>query len=124
MESNYQKWENLSYLAVAILLGYIVATIGAKVVGVYDLESRVRNVDLIVRGTSVGAAAILFLALYRSQQSNQFMNEVMVELSRVTWPTQKDTTSATMIVIVMVIVSGLFLCLLDYIWTTLLKWVL
>jgi preprotein translocase SecE subunit len=124
MESNYQKWVNLSYLAVAILLGYLVFSLAAKVVGIYDLETRVRNVELIIRGLSMVAAGILFLVLYRNQQANQFMNEVMVELSRVTWPTQKETINGTIVVIIMVIFSGLVLGLLDYLWTTLLKWIL
>lgn len=123
-QSQYQKWVNLSYLVVAALLGYLVFALGAKIVGIYDLEARVRNVDLIVRGVSVAAAAILFLALYWNQQANQFMNEVMVELSRVSWPTQKETSSATMIVIIMVVISGMVLGLMDYLLTTLLKWVL
>lgn len=124
MENQYQKWVNLSYLALAVLLGYVFFSLGAKFVGVYDLEARVRNIDLIIRGVSVALAGILFLVLYRNEQANQFMNEVMVELSRVTWPTQKETTNATMIVIVMVVVSGMILGLLDYLWTTLLKWVI
>jgi preprotein translocase subunit SecE len=52
------------------------------------------------------------------------MNEVMVELSRVTWPTQKETTTSTIVVIVMVVISGLILGFLDYLWTALLKLVL
>jgi preprotein translocase subunit SecE len=78
----------------------------------------------VLRGVSVAAGAILFVVLYRNDQVNQFMNEVVVELSRVTWPTQKDTTSATFVVIVMVIISGMILGLLDYCWVQLLKWVL
>lgn len=124
MEGQNQKWVNLSYLALAVLVGYIVFALAAQIVGIYDLEARVRNVDLIVRGASVFSAAILFFVLYRNERSNQFMNEVVVELSRVTWPTQKETSSATMIVIVMVVISGMVLGLLDYLWTTLLKWVL
>lgn len=124
MESNYQKWVNLSYLVVAALLGYIVFSVGLKLIGVYDLEARVRNAELIIRGLSVAAATILFIFLYRNENANQFMNEVMVELSRVTWPTQKETTSGTVVVVIMVIFSGLFLGFLDYIWTNLLKWVL
>lgn len=124
MESNFQKWVNLSYLVVAVLLGYIVFSLGAKLIGVYDLEARVRNAELILRGISVTAAAILFISLYRNEGANQFMNEAMVELSRVTWPTQKETTSGTVVVIIMVIFSGLFLGFLDYLWTNLLKWVL
>ena len=124
MESQHQKWVNLSYLALAILLGYIVFSVAGKVVGAYDLEARVRNIELVLRGVSVLVGAIVFLGLYRNEQANQFMNEVMVELSRVTWPTQKDTRSATMVVIIMVVISGMVLGFLDYCWIQLLKWVL
>ncbi|MBI2712066.1 MAG: preprotein translocase subunit SecE [Bdellovibrio sp.] len=124
MESQHQKWVNLSYLLAAVLLGYIVFSVAGKVVAAYDLETRVRNVELILRGASVGVGALLFIGLYRNQQANQFMNEVVVELSRVVWPPQKDTTSSTFIVIIMVLVSGLFLALLDYTWVQLMKWIL
>jgi preprotein translocase subunit SecE len=124
MESQHQKWVNLSYLTVAVLLAYIVFSLAGKVVGAYDLEARIHSIDLVLRGVSVAAGAILFVVLYRNDQVNQFMNEVVVELSRVTWPTQKDTTSATFVVIVMVIISGMILGLLDYCWVQLLKWVL
>jgi preprotein translocase SecE subunit len=124
MESQHQKWVNLSYLAVALLVGYIVFSMTGKLVGTYDLEARIHNIDLIFRVLSVLIGVGFFLALYRNQKTNQFMNEVVVELSRVTWPTQKDTTSATLVVIVMVVISGMILGLLDYCWIQLLKWVL
>ena len=124
MESQHQKWVNLSYLAAAFLFGYVVFSMAGKVVGVYDLETRVRNIDLILRGISIVAGGLLFLGLYKHKQANQFMNEVMLELSRVAWPTQKDTSSATAIVVLMVVVSGVVLGFLDYCWIQLLKWVL
>lgn len=124
MESQHQKWVNLSYLAIAILFGYLIFSFAGKIVGTYDLEARIRNIELILRGVAVVSGALLFLGLYRNDQANQFMNEVVVELSRVTWPTQKDTSSATMIVIIMVVISGMVLGFLDYCWIQLLKWVL
>jgi preprotein translocase subunit SecE len=124
MENQYQKWVNLSYLALAAIVGYIVFEFAFKMVGIYDLETRVRNVELIVRGASLLLGGIVFFGLWRSDQTNQFMNEVMVELSRVTWPTSKETANATFIVIIMVLISGMVLGLLDYFWTLLLKWVL
>ena len=95
-----------------------------KVVGIYDLETRIRNIELILRVVSVLAGGLLFIALYRHEKANQFMNEVVVELTRVTWPTQKETSSATFIVIVMVVISGMVLGLLDYCWIQLMKWIL
>lgn len=124
MESQYQKWVNLSYLALAAIVGYIVFSMAGKIVGVYDLETKFRSIDLILRGLAFLVVAVVFGVLYKNQQSNQFMNEVMVELSRVTWPTQKETTSGTIVVLVMVIITGLVLGFLDYIWTMLLRFVL
>jgi preprotein translocase subunit SecE len=124
MESEHQKWVNLSFLAVAILFGYIIFSTAGKIVGAYDLEARVRNIDLILRSISAIAGGILFLVLYKNEQANQFMNEVLVELSRVAWPTQRDTRSATIVVIIMVLISGMVLGLLDYCWVQLLKWIL
>src|ERR1700745_3525453 len=115
MESQYQKWVRLSYLAVAALLGFLVLTLANKVVGTYDLETRVRNVELIVQVASIALGAILFLILDRNEHANQFMNEVMEELSRVTWPATKETSSATFVVIIMVLISGMALGLMDYI---------
>ena len=124
MESQFQKWVNLSYLAVAALLGYLVLSLTNKVVGTYDLETRVRNIELIVQIGSVVCAGLLFLILYRNDKANQFMNEVMLELSRVTWPTTKETSSATFVVIIMVLISGMALGLMDYVWTSLMKLIL
>jgi preprotein translocase SecE subunit len=124
MESQFQKWVNLSYFAVAFLLGYVIFSLSTHVIGAYDLEAKFHNVELVMRIVSVVAGAILFAVLYRHDEANQFMNEVMVELSRVTWPTQKETSSGTVVVIVMVIISGFLLGFFDYFWTTLLKWVL
>lgn len=124
MESHHQKWVNLSYLVVSALLGFIVFTLALKVIGAYDLEARVRNLDLIVRIVSIALGGLLFLVLYRNETSNQFMNEVAVELGRVTWPTQKETMNATFVVLIMVLISGLVLGFLDYVWTKLLQWVL
>ena len=92
--SQYQKWVNLSYLAVAGLVIYITFTAGQYAVGAYDLESRVRNIELILQGGFHRRwARSRFLVLYRHEQANQFMNEVMTELTRVTWPTQKETSN-------------------------------
>lgn len=124
MENQYQKWVNLSYLVLAILVGYIVFSLSLRLISIYDLEARIRNVELIIRILSIIGGGFVFFILYRNGRANQFMSEVMGELSRVTWPMQKETMSATAIVIVMVLISGMFLGLLDYFWTLLLKWVL
>ena len=80
--------------------------------------------ELIVQGIAVLSGLVLFLALNRSEPVNQFMTEVVVELSRVSWPTQKESRASTVLVVIMVVVSGLFLGLMDYLWTVILKWLI
>jgi preprotein translocase subunit SecE len=124
MENQQQKWVTLSYLAVAALLSFVALQLGQKLVGAYDLEAKVRNAEMILRMVSILLGAVLFFVLYRSEPATQFVSEVVVELSRVTWPNQKETRSATVLVIIMVLISGLFLGFLDYLWTVVLKWVI
>jgi len=124
METQYQKSVYISYAVVGVVVYTILFSAGLYVGGAYDLEARVRNYELVVRAVSVLAGFVVYLSLYRHQRATQFMNEVVTELVRVTWPTPKETANATFIVIVMVVISGMILGLLDYIWTALLKMVL
>ncbi|MBL7180569.1 MAG: preprotein translocase subunit SecE [Pseudomonadota bacterium] len=45
--------------------------------------------------------------------SVQFLREVKVELRKVTWPTRKQTTGSTVVVIILVMIISLFLGVVD-----------
>lgn len=124
MESQRQKYVNLSFVAAAALLSFVVFELASTVAGAYDLEARVQDIDLIIRGVSVLLGLILFVGLWRNDSANQFMNEVVAELSRVTWPTSNDTFKATIVVMIMVLISGLFLGGMDSLWTWGLKFLI
>lgn len=124
MESQHQKWVTISYIAVAALVAYVFSALAFQLAGTFDWEAKLRNIDVVIPVASIVVGAILFFVLYRNDRTNQFMNEVVVELSRVTWPSQKETVSATIVVLIMVLISGLILGALDYLWTVLLQWIL
>ena len=44
---------------------------------------------------------------------SQFLREVRIELSKVTWPTRKDTIASTSVVLVIVFLIGAFLGIVD-----------
>ena len=46
-------------------------------------------------------------------------NEVATELKKVTWPTAKEVRAATIVVIVMALISALILGLFDFVWSNL-----
>lgn len=124
MENQRQKWVNLVFTAAAILVA-VVAFIGlSKITAVYNLESSVKQIDLIVRLGSLALGAAFGFGLYMNDKSNAFMNEVVLEMSRVTWPTSKETTNATIWVILFVIIAGALLGALDSLWAWMIKLVL
>ena len=113
---NRQKWVNLAYLAGAGLFGYVAFLLLYKATGYWDLEAKVSNVGLWVQGISFLLAAIFFYIFYASDRSNQYMNEVVAELSRVTWPAVMDTRKMTLAVIALVIIASLILGGIDSLW--------
>jgi preprotein translocase subunit SecE len=71
---------------------------------------------------SLAAAIIATLAgivLYKNDRVYHLANEVASELKKVTWPTAKEVRSATVIVIVMSIISAMILGLFDFVWKNL-----
>jgi len=57
-------------------------------------------------------------------KASKFLTDVKVELKKVTWPTRKDTYASTIVVIVLVMVSAVFLGGVDAILSRLIRLVL
>lgn len=123
MENQNQKWVVGSFLGVSLLVAFVVYSLAAKIAATYDLEARVRHLDYLLQGGAGLLALVLFIILFRHQQANQFLHEVLTETSRVTWPGRKETTAGTVVVIVMVLISGLVLGGMDYFFTRVIQWI-
>ena len=80
-------------------------------------------------GTAPGDFTITLLAalgavgfgvwMYRNDRYYTLANEVASELKKVTWPTAKEVRAATIVVIVMAILSAVILGFFDFIWSNL-----
>ena len=64
-------------------------------------------------------ATVTGIVLYRSDKYYYLANEVASELKKVTWPTAKEVRTATMVVVVMAIISAIILGLFDFVWSNL-----
>ncbi len=65
------------------------------------------------------AALAGFLVLRRNAKVSEFGLEVIAELSKVTWPTRKETMISTGVIIVMVGIASLMMFVIDTVWGTL-----
>jgi preprotein translocase subunit SecE len=124
MENSNNKTVMIVFGAFSALIAYVVFAGLFKLAGVYDFEAKIKNIDLVIRLSSMGLGVLLFFILYKNDTANQFMHETVTELSRVTWPTNKETISSTWVVLIMVLVTGMILGLFDKFWTLVIQWIL
>ena len=124
MENQRQTWVNIVFLITGILV-MMISFIGlSKMSAVFNLESGLKKIDLYIRGASALLAAATGFGLYFNDKSNAFMNEVVLEMARVTWPASRETTNATIWVVLFVLVAGGLLGMFDSLWAWIMKMVL
>jgi preprotein translocase subunit SecE len=68
---------------------------------------------LIAAVVAVGAGVYL----YRHERVHGLANEVAAELKKVSWPSGKEVRAATLVVVVMAILSAVILGLFDFVWS-------
>jgi len=70
-----------------------------------------------VTALSALVAFVAGVVFYRNERSYGLVNEVCAELKKVSWPTTKEVKAATLVVIVMTILSAVLLGFFDFVWS-------
>jgi preprotein translocase subunit SecE len=114
-ENAPNKPVHLIYLCGAVLLFYLLQWTIDWVWGYFATAPSESTISLV----SAVAAVVIGVALYRNDHVYHLANEVTGELKKVTWPTAKEVRAATMVVVVMAIVSSIILGVFDLAWSNL-----
>ena len=74
--------------------------------------------DKMTYGTIVGAilALVFTLRTYRKPEVRAWTDDVAAELAKVKWPTKKDVSNSTIVVIAASTIATVYLALLDWLW--------
>lgn len=75
--------------------------------------------ELYVTVTAGAIALITAVVLYRNERVLTLSTEVAAELQKVAWPNAKEVRTATIVVIIMTIISAMILGLFDFVWSQL-----
>lgn len=75
--------------------------------------------EFVITAIAAVFAVILAAVLYRNDRVFTLANEVSAELSKVTWPTPKEVRAATIVVVVMALLSAFILGFFDLVWSNL-----
>ena len=106
--------DTIKYVLVALIVG---GSMGAfYFFGDHSLLMRV--IGLLV---AAGVAAALFFQTTVGRQAWGFMGEARTEVRKVVWPTRKETTQTTMVVMGMVVIFAVIMWVFDSILTYLVE---
>ena len=114
-ENAPNKPVHLMYLCGAVVLFYLSQWTIDWLWGYFLRPPSETTVSLI----SAGITLVAGVALYRSDRVHGLANEVAAELKKVTWPSFKEVRAATIVVIVMAVISAALLGAMDMVWSNL-----
>lgn len=118
LQMGYKRYVYGAYLAGAVVVGFLFAKVGHVAwyrVGQWKPELGEPQDELLfpVAGI-IGVAVALYY--WRKPESRQYADEVAEELSKVTWPSRKEVTNSTTVVVLTTIFATVFFALMDQFW--------
>jgi len=106
-----ERWVQLTFVVGALLLVWVYDHLINAIWYLFaDPSEAIATVGAVVAGI------VTAIALYRHKPSYSLTHEVAEELSKVTWPTRKETSSSTIMVVVASIIAAFVLFLFDTVW--------
>ena len=112
---NFKKWVNLSFLFCGVVTWIFLREIFEVVfnsIGFIQPQWLLAPSDL----AGIAAGAVVFIALVKWPRANIYFDNVLAELSKVTWPDRKETVVSTGVVAVLVAIATLCILFFDTVW--------
>jgi preprotein translocase subunit SecE len=112
-----KKIVNISLIIAAVFLYLVASQISELVFDIFNLPITRDFWLTIPEMIAIGFAGLSFLIVSRNKTSSEFLKEVVSELSKVTYPTTKESGQSAVVVVVMVSIATVFLALYDTVWS-------
>lgn len=109
-----RKWVHLLFAMAGLALVFLSVKTTEWVWGAFGKPK-----PLIVYAASFVVTGAVVLWAWRNEEIFGLASECVTELSKVAWPTRRETIAATLVVIVTVIIASVFLGVFDFLWASL-----
>ncbi len=109
-----RKWVHFLYAMASLALLFLLIKTGGWV-----WEAFAKPKPLVLYGASTLVAGVIAWLAWSNEELFNLASECVAELSKVAWPTRRETGMATIVVIVTVIVASVFLGIFDALWAAL-----
>ena len=125
MENSNNKTITVCFMLAAVLIGIVtsvlmetLAAIGTGAFGQFVAQ------DLVRHGLPVALGIGAFAYLQMNKGVHAWGDEVVTEIRRVVWPSRKETVAMTVVVCVMLVISGILFGILDVTSGAVIDWLL
>lgn len=113
MDKTINKIMMVGFVCAAFLVGYVVQVIHTVLSSAWGAYANLTDSSVINHAAPVVCGIAFFIYVSFSKKVRNWASEVIVEVSKVVWPSQKDTTALTIFVCFFMILSGIVLGLFD-----------
>lgn len=107
-----RKWVHVMFAIAGLLLAWLLSKSGEWAWSYFGKPN-----TFYLGAGSVVVAGIATLIAWRNEELFALANEVTSELSKVTWPSRKETINSTLVVILTTIIASGLLGLFDATWS-------
>jgi preprotein translocase subunit SecE len=73
--------------------------------------------DVVITAMAAVIAITGTVMLYRNERAHTLVTEVVAELSKVTWPTRRETYASTIVVIITSLIAAGIIGAFDFVWS-------
>ncbi len=119
MQLGYQRYVYAAFMAAALIVAFVVAKMGHA--AWYRLSQWKPEIgepqDEYVFPLAAVVGVLLAVYYWRKPEARQYADEVAEELSKVTWPSRKEVTNSTTVVVMTTVFATVFFALMDRFWS-------
>ena len=114
MEKTHNKIIAVSFIIAAVFAGYIASVLITVLSNTWGAFARVANSTAVAHGVPVTIGAGLFFYLILNPNVRAWATDVVLEISKVVWPSVKDTRALTIVVCIIIVLISFILSVFDF----------
>lgn len=115
MDKTNSKVLTMSFAAFAAVVAITISVLLKALGAAFGVVARLSDSDMIRHGMPVVIGIAVFAVLQFNPRVLTWGDEVVSEIRKVVWPSRKDTTAMTIVVVIMVIISSLIVTSFDFV---------
>ncbi len=124
MDQRNQKITLMSFVGVGALVYFITRILVDSMASILPVVARLKTQAIFEHGVPLGLGFVAFLLLQTRKDIRKWADLVLTEFFKVVWPSAKDTRAMTVVVCIMLIISGISLMAFDNLSSSVVKLVL